>query len=85
MTRCRISEEDARDSHFDGEELNAAEKLEAMREDLEASAEYIHELAQGLLQDSSWSPDSDDIEAAYHLIQHLRSWYYSQHNRKKAN
>lgn len=84
MTRCRISEEDAKDPYFDGEELNAAEQMEAMREDLEASAEDIQELVEGLLQDSSWSPDSDDIAAAHHLIQHLR-YYYLKHNRKKDN
>lgn len=77
MNRCRVSEEDARDSHFDGEELDP-------RVEFETCVEDIHELAQGLLQDSSWSPDSDDIAAAHHLIQHLR-YYYLQHNRKKVN
>jgi len=84
MTGCRISEEDARDPYFDGEPLTAEELKESMREDLEASAEDIQELVEGLLQDGSWSPDSDDIAAAHHLIQHLR-YYYLQHNRKKAN
>lgn len=73
MNRCRVSEEDARDPYFDGED--------PMREDFETYAEDIRELSQGLLQDVSWTPDHDDIEAAQHLIQHLR-YYYLKHNRK---
>ena len=38
MTGCRISEEDARDPYFDGEELTVEELEESMREDFEVYA-----------------------------------------------
>jgi hypothetical protein len=78
MTGCRISEEDARDPYFDGEELTVEELKESMREDFEVYALDIQELSQGLLQDGSWLPDTDDIEAALHLIQHLRYYYLQE-------
>ena len=83
MTGCRISEEDARDPYFDGEELTVEELeelrvkelKESMREDFEVYALDIQELAEGLLGDDSWVPDEDDLAAQNHLLQHLRSYY----------
>lgn len=75
MTGCRISEEDARDPYFDGEELTAEELNEAQREDFEALLEDIQEHAEGLLEDPSWVPDDDDLAAARHLYQHLNYYY----------
>lgn len=75
MTGCRISEEDARDPYFDGEELTVEELEESMREDFEVYALDIQELVEGLLGDASWVPDEDDLAAQNHLLQHLRSYY----------
>ena len=75
MTGCRISEEDARDSYFDGEELRVEELEKSRREDFEAFAEDIQELTEGLLGDSSWVPDEDDLAGILHLIQHLKCYY----------
>lgn len=85
MTGCRISEEDARDPYFDGEELTVEELEEARREDFKELIVDIQELAEGLLGDSSWVPDGDDYAGAEHLIQHLRYYYmsYSENREKK--
>ena len=84
MTGCRISEEDARDPYFDGEELTVEELNEAQREDFEALLEDIQEYAEGLLGDPSWVPDDDDLAAARHLHQHL-NYYYIPPNVTKEN
>ena len=75
MTGCRISEEDARDSYFDGEELRVEELEKSRREDFEGFAEDIQELTEGLLGDSSWVPDEDDLASANQLLQNLRDYY----------
>jgi len=83
MDRCRVSEEDARDSYFDGEELTVEELeelrvkelKESMREDFEVYVLDIQELAEGLLGDSSWVPDEDDLASANQLLQNLRDYY----------
>lgn len=83
MDRCRVSEEDARDSYFDGEELTVEELeelrvkelKESMREDFEVYALDIQELTEGLLGDSSWVPDEDDLASANQLLQNLRDYY----------
>lgn len=84
MTGCRISEEDARDPYFDGEELTAEELNESMREDFEVYAEDVQELIEGLLGDSSWVPDEDDLAGILHLIQHLK-YYYMTPNETTEN
>jgi len=75
MTGCRISEEDARDPHFDGEELTVEELKESMREDFEVYVEDIQELVEGLLGDSSWVPDEEDLASVTQLLQNLRDYY----------
>ena len=75
MDRCRVSEEDARDPYFDGEELTVEELEEAKREDFEVYAEDVQELIEGLLGDSSWVPDEDDLASANQLLQNLRDYY----------
>ena len=83
MTGCRISEEDARDPYFDGEELTVEELKEAQREDFEALLEDIQEHAEGLLGDPSWVPDADDVAAARHLYQHLNYYHMSYSENKE--
>jgi len=70
--RCRVSEEDARDSHFDG--LSDAEERELAlqahidrRETLKAYIASAQEKIDRLLNYAEWSPDPDDIEAAEEL------------------
>ena len=72
MTRCRISEEDARDPYFDG--VTAEDEREAAREDIELLAADIQEAVWLLLKDKNWEPDSDDIESAEALYRCL-TWY----------
>ena len=67
--RCRVSGEDARDSHFDG--LTDAEEREsalhphtARRETLKAIVAASQEKIDRLLKFSNFSPDAEDIEAA---------------------
>ena len=69
MTRCRVSEEDARDPHFDG--LSDAEERELAlqahidrRETLKAIVAASQEKIDRLLKYANFSPDAEDIEAA---------------------
>ena len=70
---CRVSEEDARDSHFDGTEPDI-DAGEAAREDIELLALDINEAIFQLLRNKDWQPDTDDIESAEILYDCLR-WH----------
>jgi len=69
--RCRVSEEDARDSHFDGltdaEEGRAIQTHIDRRETLRASIASAQEKLDKLLNYAEWHPDPDDIESAEEL------------------
>ena len=79
MTRCRISEEDARDPYFDG--VTGEDEREAAREDIEILAADIQEAIWLLLKDKNWEPDSDDIESAETLYNCLR-WHLTPKQRE---
>ena len=72
MTGCRISEEDARDSHFDGLS-DAEERAIATREHMERRdtlKEWVHaakEKVDKMLEYGEFAPDADDILQAEQL------------------
>ena len=79
--RCRVSEEDARDSHFDG--LTDAEERELAlqahidrRETLKAIVAASQEKIDRLLKFANFSPDAEDIEAAYALDECMDFYIY---------
>ena len=78
---CRVSEEDARDSHFDG--LTDAEERELAlqahidrRETLKAMVAASQEKLDRLLKFANFSPDAEDIEAAETLDNFLDFYIY---------
>jgi len=86
MTGCRISEEDARDSHFDGL-TDAEERAIATREHMERRdtlKEWVHgakEKVDKMLEYGEFAPDADDILQAEQLnsfldwhMQHIKKW-----------
>jgi hypothetical protein len=82
MTRCRVSEEDARDSHFDG--LTDAEERELAlqahvdrRETLKECIAAAQEKVDRLLKYAEWRPDVDDIESSEELNLGL-DWHWNQ-------
>ena len=79
--RCRVSEEDARDSHFDG--LTDAEERELAlqahidrRETLKAIVAASQEKIDRLLKFANFSPDAEDIEAAETLDECMDFYIY---------
>jgi len=67
MNRCRVSEEDARDPHFDM--MSCEEQAEIEAEEAQSRRDEFKELLGGLINNTSkmltrpnWSPDKDDIE-----------------------
>lgn len=82
MTRCRVSEEDRGDPHFDG--LTDAEERELAlqahidrRETLKAYVAASQEKIDRLLKFANWRPDPDDIESAEELNLGL-DWHLRQ-------
>ena len=83
MSRCRISEEDAADPHFDGfdaEDDSAINRTEAARESFEDIMASIDLLVFRLYSDEHFKPDADDFDAAWRLYDELK-----QHERIKDN
>lgn len=70
MTGCRVSEEDARDSHFDGKEpdIDVAE----VRDRFGAMMLEITLMTELLFRDSNFEPDEDDLSALEHLHNELK-------------
>jgi len=73
MTRCRVSEDELAHDHAQIEITPEMER-EAAREEFETLLEKVTDMAEVLLQDWCFQPDSDDLEAVKHLHQHL-SYY----------
>jgi len=78
---CRVSEEDTRDSHFDG--LTDAEERELAlqahidrRETLKAMVAASQEKLDRLLKFANFSPDAEDIKAAETLDNFLDFYIY---------
>lgn len=83
MSRCRISEEDAADPHFDGfdvEEDPAMNGTDAERERFEDVMGSIDLLICRLYRNKHFKPDEDDFDAAWNLYDELK-----QHERKNNN
>jgi hypothetical protein len=90
--RCRVSEEDRGDSHFDYD-LRAQVEItpEMEREDAQGRRAQFKELLEELIKDADfmlnrpkWSPDEDDIEMLL-TIQEELYWYASvTKNKEKA-
>ena len=71
---CRISEEDARDSHFDGTEpdIDGGE----VRDRFGAMMLEVTMMTEILFRDSKFEPDEDDLYALEHLHSELK--YYEK-------
>ncbi len=87
--RCRVSEEDARDPHFDM--MSCEEQAEIEAEEAESRREQFKELLGELVRDTSamltrpdWSPDEDDIDMLL-TIQEELYWYVTVAKNKEAN
>ena len=79
MSRCRISEEDAGDAHFDmmTEEQERQLEIEQLIDRRETIKEWVHgakEKIDRLLSSCYFNPDSDDIECAETLNDYL-DWH----------
>jgi len=72
MTRCRVSEEDARDPYFDGTEPDI--DVGEVRDRFGALMLEVTLMTEKLFRDKNFEPDTDDIEAIQHLHQQL-SYY----------
>jgi hypothetical protein len=74
MTRCRVSEEDARDSHLDGvedETLDAKWEANKRRDVFRELLEDLNTAAAKLYRKRTWSPDDDDIDLLLSLCDEL--------------
>ena len=74
MTRCRISEEDARDPYFDGVEVDV--EREARRDRFGAMMLEVTMMVEVLFRDKNFEPDEDDLYALEHLHGELE--YYKK-------
>ena len=74
MTRCRISEEDARDPYFDGVGVDV--EREARRDRFGAMMLEVTMMVEVLFRDKNFEPDEDDLYALEHLHGELE--YYKK-------
>lgn len=74
MTGCRISEEDARDSHLDGKEFDI--DVGEVRDRFGAMMLEVTMMTEMLFRDSKFEPDEDDLSALEHLHSELK--YYEK-------
>jgi len=74
MTRCRISEEDARDPYFDGVQVDV--EREARRDRFGAMMLEVTMMVEVLFRDKNFEPDEDDLYALEHLHGELE--YYKK-------
>ena len=72
--RCRVSEEDARDSHFDGTEPDI--DVGEVRDRFGAMMLEVTLMTEKLFRDSKFEPDEDDLSALEHLHNELK--YYEK-------
>lgn len=72
MNRCRVSEEDARDPYFDGEE-DITDPCSGVkeRERFNKILKDIERLVLKLYSNKHFKPDTDDLEAAIYLYNEL--------------
>lgn len=75
MTACRISEEDARDPYFDGEDISndpAMNGTDAERERFEDILGDVTRLVFKLYRNKHFKPDADDFDAVVNLYDELK-------------
>jgi hypothetical protein len=74
MTDCRISEEDARDPHFNGVDTDV--DVRGVRDKFGAMMLEVTMMAEVLFRDKNFEPDEDDLYALEHLHNELK--YYEK-------
>ena len=74
MTRCRISEEDARDPYFDGVDTDV--DIGEVRDKFGAMMLEVTMMVEVLFRDKNFEPDEDDLYALEHLHGELE--YYKK-------
>jgi hypothetical protein len=74
MTRCRVSEEDARDPYFDGTEPDI--DVGEVRDRFGALMLEVTLMTEKLFRDKNFEPDEDDLSALEHLHSELK--YYEK-------
>ena len=72
--RCRVSEEDARASHFDGNEPDI--DVGEVRDRFGAMMLEVTMMTEMLFRDKNFEPDEDDLSALEHLYNELK--YYEK-------
>lgn len=90
--RCRVSEEDKGDKHFDYDlrlDVTEDERREMEEEDAQGRRAEFKELLEQLIKDADfmlnrleWSPDEDDIQMLS-TIQEELYWYASVTKKKE--
>ena len=71
---CRVSEEDARDSHFNGTESDI--DVGEVRDRFGAMMLEVSLMTEKLFRDKNFEPDEDDFAALEHLHGELK--YYEK-------
>lgn len=68
---CRVSKEDARDSHFDGEDSDVS-----VRDQFGVMMLQVTLMTEKLFRDENFQPDEDDLNALSFLHNELK--YYER-------